>query len=369
MATPTLNQALDIQHATLQHVMKKQPPMLFAYQNYMFFNTFWKNNKKVRGGDTFEGHVVLGSEDNAKKAGLWDADTHNVKNITKKYTENWRRVTNNFSTNIMEMDINGGEEKIYDVTQVKYNAMMRDMIEETYAACFEAPTSSSDELSVDGLFSWLRLGTDDSTGGWTGYNAHYNDGSTPGSTYSVGGLTCSSTVNPGFASYYADHNGNLDDSLLVILDRAARKLNFVGPAVPQAMTLNLEGYSSNFSLYSNDNVIGTLNQLYAKSDDQMGRPGIIEKHYGTPYFKMMPFQYVDYLDDANVSLYGTDPIVGVNHNLIYPVVHTNWDFKVSKPRPRDGEGANHLVITTYADTLFTIFAEFPREAGFLISQQ
>jgi len=343
--------------------------MSFTYRNYSFWNTFWKSAKKAQGGDEFEGHVVLGSEDNAKLAGLWDADTHNVKNITKKYTIHWRRATNNFSTNVMEMDINSGPERIYNVSEVKYKAMMRDMVEEVFAATMESPTSSADEVRCDGLFSWLRMGTDDSTGGWTGYAAHYNDGSTPGTSYYVGGLTCSSTVNPGFANYYADHNGNIDDSLLMILDRACRKLNFEGPSTPVKLTMDLEGYKPTFSLYSTDNVIGTLNMLYAKSDDQMGRPGLVEKHFGIPYFKSMPFQYVDAFDTANVSLYGTDPIVGINHNLIYPVVHTNWDFKVGKPVERNGEGSNHLVLTTYADVLFVVFCEMPHEAGFLISQQ
>lgn len=154
----------------------------------------------------------------------------------------------------------------------------------------------------------------------------------------------------------------MDDSLLVILDRATRKLHFTGPTAPQALpdpTTNAK-----YSLYSNDSVIGSINLLYAKSDDQMGYR--IGSHFGVPVFKGMAFEYVDLFDTADTDTYGTDPIFGLNHELIYPVVHSSWDFKVSKPSPRDD---NHLVLSTYIDLQYCIVGENLRHAGFLVNQQ
>ena len=84
--------------------------------------------------------------------------------------------------------------------------------------------------------------------------------------------------------------------------RRSSKLNFEGPQFSE----KLPGTNFKFSLYSNDNIIGSLNLLYAKSDDQMGYR--ISEHFGFPNFKGIPFNYVDILGSASVSLYGTDPI-------------------------------------------------------------
>jgi hypothetical protein len=363
----SINNALDITHGTLQHIQQKKPAYTFLYENYTFLNTFWKNRVKVQGGDNVEGHIILGDEGNAKHSGLWDEDTHNIVNISKKYTMDWVHATTNASWNLIEVDINRGPERVYNVVEMKYDNMCREMSDKILEAVFKTPSSSSDALLPHGVSSWLTMGTNNSTGGWTGYSGHYNDGSTPGTTYNRGGIASSASSNARWASYYADHNGNLDDSLFTLLDRACRKLNFKGPNVPKALDQNTDGYSPTFSLYSNDTVIGTINQIYAKSDEQFGiRPS---QHYGyAPVFKGMPFEYVDLLNTANVSLFGTDPIFGINHNLIYPVVLSGWDFNIMPPEKRTGAN-QHLVVTTYCDLQYAIFCENPRIAGFQISQQ
>lgn len=358
----TINHAVDIGHSTLQHIQVKKPAYTFAYNRYTWFNNFAGSPIKAQGGKEIEGHIIMGDEGNARHSGLWDEDTHNVVNITKKYKQDWVHSTTNFSYNVIEMDLNNGAERIYNLLEAKYDNMCREWTDEVMTKMLLTPASASDTLTPTGLSGWLPLGTDNSTGGWTGYTGTYGDGN----SFNVGGLSCSASVNPKWASYYADHNGNLDDSLLVILDRATRKLAFRGPTVPKALDLNTDGYKPNFSLYSNDNVIGTLNQLYAKSDDQMGSR--INMHYNTPYFKNMPFEYVDYFDTADTNRYGTDPIYGINHNLIYPIVHTNWNFKIGKPVSR-AAADQHLVMTVHGDLQYVVFGENRRFAGFLVSQQ
>jgi hypothetical protein len=368
MATYTIDQARDVIHGTLQHIAMRKPAYTYAYSQYAMFNSFWKSNKKVQGGKYIEGYVNLLDEGNAKMAGFWDEDTHNITNISKLYTVNWTHATTNTSWNMIEVDINNGPEQIFNVVDMKRDNMVRELVDVIYQKIWATPSSSSDTLSFQGIPAWLSLGTQSSTGGWTGYQARYNDGSTPGTAYDVGGINSSATVNPRWASYYADHKDNIDDSLLVLLDRATRKLNFTGPQTP-AGNLDLGGaqgvYSPRFSLYSNDYVIGQLNALYAKSDDQMGFR--IGSHFGVPTFKGVSFEYVDLLDSDNASLYGANPIYGINHNMLYPMVLTGWDWTVSKPVTR-AAGNQHLVVSVYCDIVGQIFAEGGRRhAGFLIS--
>lgn len=361
-ASPTLNHAIDFVNGTLQHIQSKKPANTYLYENYVFFNEFWKSAMKVQGGKYIEDHVNLGDEGNAKHSGLWDEDTHNVVNIEKKYRTDWVHSTTNFSYNLIEADLNNGLEQIFDTVQNKYDNMCREWVDEILQKVWSTPSTSADELTPFGIPGWLTLGTNGSTGGWTGYTGDY---STSG-TFNVGGLASSSSSNARWASYYADHDGAIDDTLLVLLFKAMSKLNFVGPNVPKALDLATDGYSPRFSMWTNLNVQATLAQLYAKADDQMGfRPQV---HYGVPHFMNIALNYVPILDTANTTLYGTDPIFGINHRLIYPIVHSSWNFKIGEPVNR-AAGGQHLVMTVYGDLEYAIHGRQRRHAGFLVSQQ
>lgn len=361
--TITLDQAVDFTNATLQHIISKKPAYTFLYENYDFFNTFWQGHVQFPGGKYIEDHIILGTEGNAKHSGLWDEDTHNVVNVSKKYRTNLVHSTTNFSYNLVEADLNrGGMEKIYDEVGMKYDNMCREWVDEIFGRIFLTPNNPDDDVNVVGISGWLPLGTDNSTGGWTGYTADYGDGT----AFNVGGLACSSSVNSRWASYYADHNGQLDDTLLLLLFKAMSKLNFHGPKVPKALDLNTDGYSSKFAMWTSLNVQGQVSQLYAKADDQMGfRPQV---HYGVPHFMNIPLEYVPILDTADTVRYGTDPIFGINQQMLYPVVAKGWNFKITPPVNR-GPGGQHLIMSTYGDVVYGIHGRNRRSAGFLISQQ
>lgn len=353
--------ALDIWNATLQHIQTEMPALAtFAYTNYEWYNKFFRNAKKVKGGDNLEGHITLDSEGNAKLVGIWDQDSLVKKNIQRKYTADWRQAKGGMVWNLMETSINSGEEKIYDVLQSQYKSAIKDIIETVYLSLLTGPTSSADEESPNSVNTWLRVGTASSTGGWTGYRSRYNDSSTPGTAYDTGGLTSSASVHTGWASYYADHLGNIDESLLELLDVAVRKLRFRAPVVPQ--TVGDENGLLNFTMYTSDNVLKKLNTFYAKSDDNMGYNR--DSHWGTPTFMSIPFAYCDILDTARTALYGTDPIFGLNHSNIYPVIHTDWNFKEI-----DGRDPNRAVVLQKLIYLrYQMWCENPRWAGFLVSQ-
>ena len=353
--------ATDIWNSTLQKIVTKMPALAtFAFTNYQFYNMFFRNAMKVKGGDHLEGHITLDSEGNAKLVGIWDQDTLVKKNIQRKYTAYWRQAKGGMLWNLMETSINSGAEKIYDVLESQYKSAVKDIIETVYLTLLTGPTGATDDDSPLSVNSWLRVGTASSTGGWTGYQARYNDGSTPGTAFDVGGLNSSASVNTGWASYYADHLGNIDESLLSLLDTAVRKLNFQAPIVPQ--TIGEKNGLINFSMYTSNNVLAKLNTFYAKADDNMGYNR--DSHYGTPTFMSIPFAYCDILDTARTSLYGTDPIFGLNHSNIYPICHSDWNFKEI-----DGKDPNRAVVLQKLIYLrYQMWCENPRWAGFLVSQ-
>jgi hypothetical protein len=353
-----LDQALDIAYGTLQDIRRKTPPLTYAYSTYMFWNSFWKGAVKTV-GDQLEGYITLDSEGNARHSGWWDDDSTVKKNINKKFTADWVHAEGSMAWNLIEMDINSSPARIYNAWEQQYNACCRDIVEHMFPILFTGQTSSSDVDRPMGIGSILTLGTDGSTGGWTGYSGHYNDGSTPGATFNRYGIASSASSNSRWASWYADHDGDLDDSLLTILDGATMDLNFQAPTVPDGLPID----KCQFALYTTKNVRQKLNLFYAKSDDNMGyRP---RDHFGVPSFNGIPMVYVPPLDTANVSIYGTDPIFGINHKLLYPVVLKGWNFKITK-RP---DSNKHNVMTLFMDIVYQLWCENPRHAGFCISQQ
>jgi hypothetical protein len=331
--------------------------MVYAYSTYSFWNQWWKNSVKTA-GDVLEGTAVLGSEGNARHSGHWEDDNTVRKNITTRYRTDWVHADGSMIWNLIEMDINQSPNRIYDYWKVQYNACVRDLIDHIFPILFTGKISSTDDNHPIAIAQWLGLGTQASTGGWTGYSGRYNDGSTPGTAFDVAGISSSASSNAGWASYYADHQGNIDDSLLLLLDNATLDLNFQAPATPEKLPLD----TTKFAIYTTKNVITKLNQFYRKSDDNMGyRPDAYNGNI--PAFNGVPLMYTPPLDTANVSVYGTDPLIGINANLLYPVILKNWNFKISKQSVAN----KHNVMSLFMDLEYQIFCEDRKKAGFVIS--
>ncbi len=152
----------------------------------------------ITGVNYLEGHITLDKEDNFKLVGIWDQDTLKKVNIQKVYTANWRQGKGGMLWNTMETSLNSGKQKIYDVLASQYRSAMKDILEGVYLSMVTGPTSASDDLSPNSINTWLRVGTASSTGGWTGYQSRYNDGSTPGTAYDTAGLASSASTNSGW---------------------------------------------------------------------------------------------------------------------------------------------------------------------------
>lgn len=358
MAENSLSNSLDLAYATLWDIRRKNPPLAtYAYPNYDFFNTFFKGNVKTT-GKFLEGHVTLESEHNASHGGIWDADALVKKNINQRYRLGWAYAKGGMLWNLIEQSINMSPARIYDTWKVQYDSAIKDIVEEVLGAVITGLTGSTDTDRPMGVCQWISPGTTGSTGGFTGYYGAYNDGdSTMASdAFNKGGINGSTYTN--WANYFVDHGGNIDDSLLASMDTAIRKLNFRPPVTPEKLPVE----RTKFALYTNNNVIEKLNTFYRNSDDNMGyRP---DGYFGSPSINRMPLVYCPPFDTANTDVYGTDPILGLNHDFIYPVILKGWDFKISKTH----DSNRHNVMALYCDLVYQVWCNSsPKYAGFLMS--
>ena len=358
----TIEQARDVGHATLASFRKEALEMTFNDITHELYNT-WFANAERDSGDAVKDFITLKDTGNAKMISLWEEDSHNTVNTDEEIKVDWVHSTTNMDYNRIELAMNTGNKvRIYNYLTGKQKNMYREFGELLQKKLILSPLSAADKKNPHGLASWLSIGTDNSTGAWTGYKGRYFDGS--GTQYNVGTISSSASDKPRWASYYADHNGNFGDNLLSLLARATRKTHFIPTMIPTAVAK--ETPPTPFRYYSNDNVIGNLEAIARKMDDNVGPD--LAKYFGRILYKGVPFIYLDLLDDSSTysSIMGTDPIYGVNHDYFKVRVLRENDFALGKPTPRDG---SHNILTVPLDVSFAITATNRQRAGFLISQQ
>lgn len=367
---PTIDYNRDVINATLEHWLERQPPLSFAYQTYQFFNTGFAKNVKKIGGRKLKSAITTGTVGNAGFTNVWAEDSVVIKNITKTYElDNIKHCQGAMAFNKVEMDANKtaeAAEQIFDVVELQYNKAMAEVIDKLYLASWTGLAAATDVDSIYGIPTWLSMGTVSSTGGYTGYRARYNDasntGDAAGTAFDKAGLTSSATEQPEYANYFIDHLGVLDESLYLSINKANLVLHFQPPIMIQGHNVPVVSYVA----YTNQNMILTLNALNAKLNANVGPQPNSAGYFPTtgPILPGgIPVVYVDILDTRRDSVYGADPIFGVNHNVLYPVVLNGWDFKIT-----EGDATNrHLVTDRFIDWVGQWWcARSPRYAGYLI---
>jgi hypothetical protein len=369
MAMPTLQHNLDIIHGTLERYLVKQPPLTFAYQTYKSFNTFYNERVLQVRGKKLKGVITTGTVGNARASNIWAEDSLVIKNITKEFElDIIKHYEGGMAFNKVEASVNKDAEQIFDVTQTQYKNAMREVIEKIYLATWTGPTSANDVDNMYGIPSWLSMGTDGSAGTYSGYAARYNDasdtGDAAGTAFYKGGLTCSSTVAPEFASYYIDHDGILDETLYNSITRLELEQNFQGPTMVTGDNVPMV----NYACYSNRTVILALNALNAKLNSNVG-PQPASAGYWPQSGPVLPggtpIVYVDILNTQRDSIYGKDPLFFVNHSILYPVCLGDWKFQITEK-----EATNRRLVHEYfIDYVGQTWCDHPKYAGGLISKR
>lgn len=363
----TIQQAIDLGQATLNLFEQDALQMTLKHQTYGVLNQWFKTDKmQVEGGVRVEKHISLRDVGNASHVRMYETDTPNIANVDESIKVEWTHAQTSFSYSTKEIAMNmGSKTRIYNLMKQRRDNMYREFADLLEEAAWKTPASASDDRSPIGIPGWLCQGTENSTGGFTGYTPSY--WAAASSTFNAGGLACSASSNNRWANYYADHQNKLDDTLLKKLRRAIRLTKFQTPTFA-GQAIDPESSFSKFRLYTTSNMLDALEEIATKSDDNIGAD--LGKYAGAVIFKGIPLTYVDSLDDdANNAtqqgyVYGGDPIIGVNHNHFYPVVLDGENFKINKPMSKVGQ---HNVLTVYLDLTYAYVCDNRRTGGFLIS--
>jgi len=365
---PAFEENLDILHGTLERFMVKEPPLTYAYETYEDLN-IWMNPQIMQvTGDELKGFITTGTVGNAGAKNPWAEDSIIVKNITKEYgITPFKHYNGAMAFNKMEVSANSGPEKIFDVVKLQYRKAKAELIDAMRLAYWTGPTGAADVDAMYSIPNWLALGTVNSAGGYTGYTASYNDedddGDAVGTAFNKGNLASSAATNPEMANYFADHQGNLDESLMRVCNEALMRLNFKPPtSVPDSVLAQTNRYAC----FTSKNVMLTLNALYQKLNSNVG-PNMFANGYYPMSMIPLPgairLVWVDILDTRRDSIYGKDPIFGINMNVLYPTYLKGWNMTLT-----DNDNSNrHLVGQKFIDFGGQVWCDVPSKAGFLIT--
>ncbi|MFA6691525.1 MAG: hypothetical protein WCR98_06045 [Saccharofermentanales bacterium] len=360
MTAWSLDYARDLDKAT-RSMVDHELQLTLAKPTYALLNMLLSDVQEIT-GDKIETPIALRDEGNAKHIdNPWAEDSHNIENITEMITSQFVMATNNVSYNEAEMDRNKGPERIFDLLKAKVQNAIREMADNIQPKLILSPTGSSDKANPTGLSSWFPLGTDGSTGAWNAYNGIYNDGS--GTTFNVGGISCAAGVanNERWAAWYADHDGELGDNLLDLIDDASTDLSFISPIHPEVVGGPTKW--TGFKFLTNKAVIRNLRGLLRKADDGLHS---LETYHNVPLLNGIPMLYVPEADTARPSLYGTDPFWLVNMDLVKVYVVRGWKFRKKGPLVAPNQ---HNTYRTYWDLQYQIHCKDRRRGGGLISKQ
>jgi len=361
----SVEQLVDITNATRPMFEEGGAAMTFNDVSHELFNSVFEKAEET-GGTMMEWDVVLGDTGNAQMTGLYGEDKKNVKNITSKGFAKWAHATTNTSWDIREPALNSGtKEKLYDVLQNRINNMYREFAELLQPKLLLTPQSAADEINPHGLSAWLPLGTAGQDGGFNAYQPLYNDG-VFSTDYAPGNIACSASVNHRWASWFADHQGNLGDRLIHLIDNGIISTHFKPTRIPKSVDKDTDW--GNLRFYTNKKIILNLTQLARKQDDNLGPK--FEKYLNTYTYMGAPFMYVEELDednDGNVpQLYGYDPLFAVNWDWLKCKCLTGFKFKLGEAYKNTSLG--HTVMTLPLDTTFCLYSPNRQRLGFLISR-
>ena len=349
---------VDLVNATLTYFEKDKLQMTFAKVSNELFNTLFEEAAEDGCGKKMTWDLTLKDTGNAKMTGLFDQDTKNIIPTDAEGETRWVMGTTNYSFDIRSEAFNTPDKvRIYNELDGKIANMYREIGDMLNPKLILTPVNSADKLNPVGVSGWLPQGTALSTGGFTGYAAAYNDGA--GTAFYPDGITTSATVNPRNASYYADHQGNLGDNLINLVDRASIKTHFKPARIRKDLANRVDW--GNLRYLTNLEVMLNIIQQCRKNDDNIKAE--LTKYQNTNILNGCTIIYVEQLDTANAFLWGTNPLFAINTSWMFLKIVQGWKFRLG-----NAVADSLHTFSVPLDVMFGMGCKCRQQGGYVISQ-
>src|SRR5688572_8017556 len=204
-------------------------------------------------GPLWQWNVMVNHNNSAEAVGLYHVDNVNATDVLIQAQVPWRRLHASYPIDHHEITMNSGESKINDMMTVRRLSCKISLVEKIEDRFWRLPDSTSDNLNMYGVPYWVVKNNSEGFNG--GHPSGYSD---------VAGI--SRTTYARWKNYTAQYTAVTKDDLIAKIRRAMEFTDFTPPVegIPSAVG------GSEYGLYSNWNVVGTLAQLAEAQNDQLG---------------------------------------------------------------------------------------------------
>lgn len=325
----TPEQIPDVIALTLNYYIKgKWTDLSLDYPEYVASQLITDKNVAEFGGPQITFPLQVRNGQQARVTGMWEPDVTGVEDLAIQGTIPWSNLTNNWSYNAMESDVQTDRETIVQIVLMRDHACKNAMVVLQEQLLWGQPTAAANDSRPRGIPYWLQKAATANAGDFVGGNpsSGLNRASINSDTY---------TSWKNFAWTYI--NITVDDMIKKVKN-SIYETNFIAPVPMPEIAYG----KSDRTIYTNRAVQEPLERLAENRNENLGSD--VAKYYQTVTIAGIPVKAVHYLDDNDT----TNPLYGVNWKVFRPYVKRGWNMKrtvVTPGRPQ------HLVTTVHYDTM------------------
>lgn len=319
MATLTPAEITDLVNLTLKDLGRdKITNLMNGLQEYYAMPRLLRDGVSYDSGTALQWQLALTNSGAAKMTGLYNVDTPNVDDVTATATIPWKFMNTSYAFDRRELAMNGDPARIFELLQIRRAdafASAADLLESQF---WGIPSSSSDQLSLNGVNYWMPCASAVDTGSFlSANNSGFSD---------IAGLDATAAANArwrhftaSYGSYTKEESASgLNDAVTQRMRLAMRKTHFMPPvALPEYST------GDNYFIATTLNVLQRLEEAVEAQNESLGND--IASKDGKVLFRNVPMLWVPQIDSGEGGSYkqadgtaATDPILGVNLGVLKP---------------------------------------------------
>jgi hypothetical protein len=366
------NSALaDLIATTLPDLPNMEMEVALNQVHYPVVDKWFGSDKvQVHDGTSILRNIMLDTSGNARHVRLFQKTPINITDTQHQIIAPWCQVQTHWSIERREVLRNRKPSAFVDLLKARRLDAMLDLAELLEGRAVLPPSAATDDLNPMGLLYWLSFAPDGATsataladnGGFCGRTIRWNNTGVGGTTVKGGIDTATHPKWRNYADIYAAMT--VADGVLH-LRRAFHACEFQSPMMVRDLS---QGPLANFRLYCDLTTLITYEGLVnAANTNDMGTD--LDKFHGVTVFRRCPMIYLPALDGmlitggGGVNTTDTHPVIGVNHQMFYPVVQEGDWLRESEPYD---DVEQHNSSTVFVDGSYQFFCKNVRRAGFVV---
>jgi len=306
----------DLVLGTLEHMDRPNFGMIATeLTDYVVMpDMFHEQSARIENGKTVRDDLMVSHKKSAQHTKLYAEDSFVMEDNLQKIETPWRFTTDNYIYDYREIPINGGASKIVDYLSKKRLNALLSLADKLEYSFFQAPSSSTDEVTPWGLQYWLKSPGAAETPG-------FNGGNVTGFSAGPGGLSADTYAR--WKNYNGRYSTFDDDGLVSAMKKTARNTAFKAPVRVKGM----RSEKITRRIWTGENVLEQVDLLAQSKNDNLGTDLGTYGDDGVT-FKRTPFTYVPVIDE----IFSDDDIFMIDKNTFKIVILGEGNMMETGPK-------------------------------------